>query len=473
MRRVGVSIVAAILASCGGGLVFLQRAESGGAAASVDRRLTVTVVGNGTVTSSPAGINCPQTCSALFPSGTTVTLTATPGTGFRFEDWAPLIECRTDPTCRVALTTTDRTVSATFRPAATVYVYSNGAGAVTVSPTGLDLFDGKPVTRCDSDDHPGGCKLAYLPGTRVTATETPAAGRTFAAWSKFGCTGAQCAVVAQGESSLVASFNPLELGIRRSGSGTVTSSPPGIVCGGNDGNDCRMPARLGARIVLSATSGPHEWTFGCDPEGGDPQAVRCAVTVAGAPTWVGIRFGNADPPGEPGRVTVRLDVARSGAANALVRGSKIDCGPRCNASYLFGDMEELRPVDPPGAKFRKWENGCGTTRVCRFPVGPITSIRAVFAPPLKTRIVRLRVSGRGSDRSVVARIKVNQEASVSLRLRRNGKRVAVKNAAVKAGETPVRVKVPLNAAAGRFGVVAIVKAGSEEKRLVRSIQVGR
>jgi hypothetical protein len=472
MRRVGFTIVTAILAACAGGVVVLQRAETGDAAAAVDRRLTVTVTGNGTVTSSPAGINCPQTCSALFPSGTTVTLTATPGTGFRFEQWAPLIECRTEPTCNVALTTTDRPVSATFRPAATVYVFSNGAGAVTVSPTGLDLFDGKQVTRCDSEEHPGGCKLAYLPGTQVTATEAPANGRTFAGWSRAGCGGTQCSVVAQGESTLVASFNPLELEIRRSGSGLVTSSPAGISCG-SDNEVCRMPAPLGTRVVLSAESGPHEWTFGCDPEGGDPRAARCTVTVSADPSSVGIRFGNADPPGVPGRITVRLDVARSGAANAVVRGTKIDCGPSCNAMYLFGDMEELRPVDAPGAKFRRWENGCGTTRVCRFPVGPSTSIRAVFAPPLKASIVRLRVSGRGAERAVVARIKVNQGATVSLRLSRKGRRIATKNVAVKAGETPVRVKVPRGASAGTFGVAAVVKAGNEEKRLVRSIQVGR
>ena len=473
LRRIAVSIVAAVLVACAGGLAVAERAETGGAAPTVDRRLTVTVEGSGTVTSSPAGINCPQMCSALFPAGTTVTLAAAPGTGFRFEQWAPLIECRTEPTCRVALTTSDRTVSATFRPAATVYVFANGAGAITVSPTGLDLFDGKPVTRCDSEDHPGGCKLAYLPGTRVTATETPASGRTFAGWSRVGCSGPQCVVVAEGESTLVASFNPLELGVRRSGSGTVTSEPAGIVCGGNDGDDCRMPAALGTRVVLSAASGPHEWTFGCEPEGGDPRAVRCAVIVSAAPTWVGIRFGNADPPGEPGRITVRLDVQRSGAANAVVRGSKIDCGARCNASYLFGDMEQLTPVDVPGAKFRRWENGCGTTRVCRFPVGPITSITAVFAPPLKASIVRLRVSGRGARRAVIARVKVNQDAAVSLRLIRKGRRVAKKDLRVKTGETPLTVKVPRGAAAGTFGVVVIVSAGNEEKRLARSIYVGR
>jgi Divergent InlB B-repeat domain len=469
VRRVSVSVIAAILAACTGGFVVLQRAAPGGAAANVDRRLTVTVVGNGTVTSSPAGIDCPQTCSALFPSDSTVTLTATAGTGFRFEQWAPLIECRIEPTCDVALTETDRTVSATFRPAATLYVFANGDGAITVSPAGLDLFDGEQVTRCDSVDHPGGCKLAYLPGTRVTATESPAGGRTFAGWSRAGCRGPQCAVRAQGESTLVASFNPLELGIRKSGSGTVTSSPTGIACG----DDCRMPAALGTRVVLSATSGPHEWTFGCDPEGGDPRAVRCAVTVSAAPTWVGIRFGNADPPGEPGRITVRLDVRRSGAAAATVRGSKIACGPRCSASYLFGDMEQLTPVDPPGARFRRWENGCGTRRVCRFAVGPTTSITAVFTPPLEASIVRLRASGRGSTRTVTARIKVNQDAAVSLRLRRGGRRIAKKDVRLRTGETPVTIKVPRGAPAGTLGVVVVVTVGNEEKRFTRSIQVGR
>jgi len=43
--------------------------------------LTVVKTGNGTVTSSPAGINCGTTCSASFARNTTVTLTATPDAG--------------------------------------------------------------------------------------------------------------------------------------------------------------------------------------------------------------------------------------------------------------------------------------------------------------------------------------------------------------------------------------------------------
>ncbi len=51
--------------------------------------LTVTKAGNGqgTVTSSPAGINCGVSCSALYTSGTSVTLTATPSSA-TFVGWS-------------------------------------------------------------------------------------------------------------------------------------------------------------------------------------------------------------------------------------------------------------------------------------------------------------------------------------------------------------------------------------------------
>ena len=53
-------------------------------------QLTVTSNGGGTgtVTSSPAGINCPQTCSASFIPGTAVTLTESPDNGSAFNQWS-------------------------------------------------------------------------------------------------------------------------------------------------------------------------------------------------------------------------------------------------------------------------------------------------------------------------------------------------------------------------------------------------
>ena len=65
--------------------------------------LTVTVSGNGTVTSSPAGISCPVTCVANFAPATSVTLTETPA-ATTFSGWTG--DCSssgTNPTCNLTL----------------------------------------------------------------------------------------------------------------------------------------------------------------------------------------------------------------------------------------------------------------------------------------------------------------------------------------------------------------------------------
>jgi len=50
--------------------------------------VTLAGTGSGTVTSSPAGINCPGTCTAQFSSGTKVTLTENPASGSKFGGWS-------------------------------------------------------------------------------------------------------------------------------------------------------------------------------------------------------------------------------------------------------------------------------------------------------------------------------------------------------------------------------------------------
>jgi hypothetical protein len=50
--------------------------------------LNVSVSGSGTVTSSPSGIGCPSLCTMNFSSGSSVTLTATPGGGATFGGWS-------------------------------------------------------------------------------------------------------------------------------------------------------------------------------------------------------------------------------------------------------------------------------------------------------------------------------------------------------------------------------------------------
>jgi hypothetical protein len=79
--------------------------------------LTVTKsgTGSGTVTSNPAGINCGTDCSEPYPSGTKVTLTATPSSGSIFAGWGgDCSSCGAGSVCPITMDA-NRTCTATFR----------------------------------------------------------------------------------------------------------------------------------------------------------------------------------------------------------------------------------------------------------------------------------------------------------------------------------------------------------------------
>jgi len=85
--------------------------------ATFDRqRFTLTVnkagIGNGTVTSSPAGIDCGATCSAAYDSSTVVTLTATPAFGSIFAGWSGC-DAASGTTCTVTMSAA-RSATASF-----------------------------------------------------------------------------------------------------------------------------------------------------------------------------------------------------------------------------------------------------------------------------------------------------------------------------------------------------------------------
>jgi len=67
--------------------------------------------GTGTVSSAPAGINCPAQCSRSFPSGTAVSLTAAPASGSGFDGW--IGPCSGTGTCTFSATN-DQIVGAAF-----------------------------------------------------------------------------------------------------------------------------------------------------------------------------------------------------------------------------------------------------------------------------------------------------------------------------------------------------------------------
>ncbi|HTN72491.1 MAG TPA: fibronectin type III domain-containing protein, partial [Methylomirabilota bacterium] len=126
--------------------------------------LTVAKNGSGTVTSSPAGINCGTVCSQSYNSGTSVTLTATAAAGSTFTGWSGA--CSGTGSCAVTMDAA-KSVTATFASqtfALTTSRSGNGSGTVTSSPAGIN---------CGTV-----CSQSYNSGTSVTLTATAAAGST-------------------------------------------------------------------------------------------------------------------------------------------------------------------------------------------------------------------------------------------------------------------------------------------------------
>jgi hypothetical protein len=78
-------------------LVKLQVAKSG--------------TGTGRVTSSPAGIDCPTTCSGWMPVGTVITLTAAPSAGSVFGGWSGG-GCSGTGSCTITMSANTRVVAA-------------------------------------------------------------------------------------------------------------------------------------------------------------------------------------------------------------------------------------------------------------------------------------------------------------------------------------------------------------------------
>jgi uncharacterized repeat protein (TIGR02543 family) len=73
--------------------------------------LTIYRSGSGTVASSPAGITCGSDCSEPYLSGTPVTLSATPATGYYFSGWSGA--CAGTGACTVTMTAA-KSVTTTF-----------------------------------------------------------------------------------------------------------------------------------------------------------------------------------------------------------------------------------------------------------------------------------------------------------------------------------------------------------------------
>ncbi len=203
-------------------------------------KITKTGSGRGTVQSGEGKINCGTTCSANYPSGTRVTLTATPDAESTFTGWSGA--CTGKDPCQVTMNAV-KSVIATFNklPSFTLKVTKTGSGRGTVR-------SGEGKINCGTT-----CSANYPSGTRVTLTATPDAESTFTGWSSACTTTASgdCQVTLNAAKSVTATFKSFTLKVTKAGGGlgTVQSGDRKIECG----TTCSAKYLSGTSVTLTAT----------------------------------------------------------------------------------------------------------------------------------------------------------------------------------------------------------------------------
>jgi uncharacterized repeat protein (TIGR02543 family) len=238
---------------------------------------------------------------------------------------------------------TDSMQALTVTPAGT------GSGGITSSIPGID---------CGTT-----CTASYEYGTAVTLTASADAGSVFQGWTGA-CegSGTTCTLPMTEASSVTATFTPpdqpLAVTLAGSGTGTVTSSVPGIDCG----TTCTADFPHGTEVTLTASAAPGSiftgWTGACEGSG-----TTCTVTATEALS-VTATFGPAPvaAPGAPTAGSNEVSTAPLPVAMPLIES--VPAGQPSTISLLGSvTAAPTAPVDPTTLALRDPVTGIFGTSV--------------------------------------------------------------------------------------------------------------
>ena len=249
---------------------------SGGTGVGGGFTLSVSVVGNGTVTGG--GINCgagATVCtSPNHAAGSTATLTATPTAGATFTGWSG--------SCTGAATTCTVTFDASKNVVATFSGGTSGTFPLNVTVSGPGRVSGAAI---NCGNGASTCGATFSAGTTITLTATPASGARFGGWGGS-CSGTSptCSVSMTAARSVSATFTaagaPGTLTINVVGRGAVSTSA-GACASTGAAKRCVQRFRAGATATLTARPGAGQsfigWTGACTGK-----ATTCRVRLSTA-----------------------------------------------------------------------------------------------------------------------------------------------------------------------------------------------
>ena len=361
---------------------------------SPEKELTIKKIGagSGTVTSSPAGINCGSECIAKFEEGEEVTLTPSPESGSEFRGWSGA--CSGIGSCKVTMSEA-KEVTAFFSHAKqvlTVAQEGTGAGTISSKPKAV-----KCATACTK------AVASLYKGTTVLLTAKAASGSKLSSWS--GCESetkseleGTCTVKMSAAKEVKAVFggtykailNPKALTVAKAtGTGKGTVKATGLTCeadcastavkytGGDGGK--KLPAKVVLTEIPAAGSSFAAWT-GCEEivEG------KCVVTTSSAKE-VTARFSAL--------ANKTLTVAQEGTGVGTISSKPkgVKCATACTsavASLPEGTTVLLTAKAASGSKLSSW-SGCESETkselegTCTVKMSAAKEVKAVFGGTAK------------------------------------------------------------------------------------------
>jgi hypothetical protein len=313
--------------------------------------LAVTYEGNGTVNSSPNGIDCGDTCTNTFDGDTEVILTATPDDGWMLDSWtgdcnsSGRVTIDSGKKCHAIFVEQSEDASQETEVSLTppyLTVTKTGEGTITSEPAAID---------CGED-----CTQEYTaPGTQVTLIATPDNGWAFDQWQGDCDDNGQITITEQGnqcEAIFVQTTVPFVLNVAITGQGSVTSDPTGIDCG----DTCRYDYQSGLSIALTATP-DNAWEFEgwrghCDETGkvvldGEFNFKQCRAV-----------FVEASIVAEAGLESKALALEITGNGTVTSQPTGIDCGNDCLEDYTNDTEVTLTPMPDIDWRFEGWAGDC-------------------------------------------------------------------------------------------------------------------
>ena len=359
--------------------VYLASSQSmsAGFVQSASTTLTVTVSGNGSVTGGGISCGAGTTCSTPESSTATVTLTASPASGYALTDWSG--GCTgIQATCTVQMSAAV-SVTATFQQVVPLSVTVTGNGYVTGGRIG-----------CDGTDLGQTCTANEVPGTDVTLTATANSGGGTPYWTGcYSSSGSTCTISnitsatavsvsfsGSGGSTGPVSTNLLTVTVHGDGYVQAFAGSNSIYCTAAGGAGCSASVAAGTSITLSAvpasrsTTDFTSWGGAC----ASFTSTTCTLTMSSAATATATFVG--------GNTTYSLTAQPSGSGT--ISGAGLDCAfsgaSGCSSPQAAGASVTLTATPDFGATFSGWGGACaGTATTCTVTMTTAKVATAAFS----------------------------------------------------------------------------------------------